>query len=150
MNLYPNMTDIIYRGEVDSDLREQIHPFIEFYKWLIPTGIHRLFISIDHSRSDRAISTSVTSEYRFANMYFYPAWFTLPAHEKAIHVIHDLIHTANCPYSNFTDEVIHNLCPETENAKLNSYLLERSRVELEGQTQDLAQAIFQRVPFGAN
>lgn len=140
------MTEFIYRNEITESAKTEVERIIDRYRWLVPARIQRVFIKLDaiSDRPGNAASTMVTREYRFANIDISATWLALPDEEKEMHIIHELVHLSNCPYADFVDELVYNAFPKDENPKLHDYLIEQSRRELEGMTQDLAWAIYQR------
>src|SRR4051794_11816349 len=119
-------TEIIYKKDIEIEIRNEIDRFLGPFKWLIPSWCHHLHIAMFDAADgvNAAIQTSVTPEYRFANMSFYSAWLTQTEEAKALHVVHDLLHIANCPYVNFAEDCIQNLLPKNENEKFHGYLME--------------------------
>ncbi|CAN5508060.1 hypothetical protein BH10ACI2_BH10ACI2_04240 [soil metagenome] len=140
------MTQIIYKKDVETTVRDEVEKFLRPFVWLIPTWCHELHIEMQTSADgeNAAIRTGVTPEYRFAHMTFYSAWLTCTEEAKTLHVVHDLLHIANCPYVDFAEEVIRNLLPKVENERFYGYLMEQSRFQCESMTQDLAKAIYER------
>lgn len=138
------MAEIIFNKQIEKHNQAEISSYLNKYSFLIPSWCAEVIVNLYNSADgdDAAIRTAIRYEYRRATMDFYSSWLNQSANDKALHVIHDLLHIPTSVYVDFAEDKISRLCSDETFRKS---LMEDSRMYCESMVQDLAKSILSKV-----
>jgi len=124
------------------DLSAKVAALINQHKWIIPTWLHTLSVSIGHGETDIVAKCHVDHEYRQATIQIFDRFATENNEFQESTIIHELIHIHTSPIIDYVKTTLDETIKDDTQRNLITQQLDRLH---EGITCDLEYAIGRKI-----
>ena len=132
---HPRDIDVFWQP-MPEGIRTMLEPYVTKHLHVAPVWCRKL--TIGYATSSDAVRTlaeiTTDCEYRQASVVFYSLMLMEPEIERERTVLHELLHIAVAPLSDWTHSMISDL---VEDGAMKSHLLKEATQRMEGTVQDL-------------
>lgn len=130
---------------VPPEVQPTLAEVLRRYEWCIPawcTVVTVRWCPVSQEDPDHRIAeTSIAYEYREAYICVFSSWLEWDDVDRRRHLLHELLHIALAPLSDYARDEIKRLVPKQEAPKYRATLLDELTKRCEASVQDLTNII---------
>lgn len=127
--------------DLPAEIREAAEPYFLAHEWIIPAWCRVVKVEyVDKGDGRFSAESEAFPHYRFGCVRLLPSWLKLSEVERARVTMHEFVHLALWPITQFTDDLLERFAPAKDGPLAKHVRKEWAEV-LEGVTEDFAWAL---------
>ena len=127
--------------KLEPQHEKYIMPSVRKWLWVVPSWCHSLRLEYSPGLEAAEAACTPDTKYRRAIVEFAPSFFSGTAEEQERLIVHELLHLALAPLTEFVDDALDRL--EGDKALLQ-WLADQWEERSEGVVEDLRELVFQK------